>query len=596
MKPDPSTLSTYTKVAVKATKLDLTIDWTNSTLFGSVQFRLSEIRSRQLTLDTSWLNIRKVKFDGNAVKFDLLSRTKALGSPLQIDLPECTQGTLNIEFSTTDRCTALQWLKPGQTTGKKAPYLFSQCQPIHARSLFPCFDTPCVKSVFDIVIRSKYPTVATGIPVSSEDGIYTFRQDIAISSYLIAIASGDITSLPIGPRSRVWAEPQDVKSCQYEFENDTEKFIQSAEKIVFPYEWKSYDILVLPPSFPFGGMENPNITFATPTLISGDRQLVDVIAHELAHSWSGNLVTNSSWEHFWLNEGWTVYLERRILGALHGEKYRDFESIIGWQELEESIKSMGDSAARFSPLVVDLSGGVDPDDAFSTVPYEKGSTFLRYLETLLGRESWDKFIPFYFQKFKQQSLDTDMFVETLYEFFRDKKHVLDGVDWKLWLEAPGLPPKPDFDESIAKHCYDLSDQWATAAETGDFSFAAKSNVEDWTALQLVVFFDALALQLSTQKHLSEAVMTLGKVYEIASTRNCEVKARWFKLAVTAGIREECYRLADWIGTVGRMKFVRPGYRQLAKYDRKLAVDTFRKHESFYHTICRAMVMKDLNIE
>ncbi|GMF59754.1 unnamed protein product [[Candida] boidinii] len=201
---------------------------------------------------------------------------------------------------------------------------------------------------------------------------FRFHQPVPIPSYLVAIASGDLVGASIGPRSTVYSEPCAIDSCQYEFKEDTENFIATAESLIFEYEWKNYDVLILNRAMPFGGMEHPNITFATPTLISGDRQNVDVIAHELAHSWSGNLVTNCSWDHFWLNEGWTVYIERRIIGKLHGEKYRQFSAIIGWTDLENSIKSMGDSAKIYSTLIQDLKDGSDPDDSFSTVPYEKG--------------------------------------------------------------------------------------------------------------------------------------------------------------------------------------------------------------------------------
>ena len=278
----------------------------------------------------------------------------------------------------------------------------SQCEAIHARSLFPCQDTPDVKSTYDFLIRSPLPVLASGMPKGTSDFIpgkdgrtgtllYRFHQPIPIPSYLVALASGDLASASIGPRSVVWTGPDELTKTKWEFEADTEKFIEAAEKIVFPYAWTTYNVLVLPPSFPFGGMENPQYTFATPTLISGDRANVDVIAHELAHSWSGNLVSNASFEHFWLNEGWTTYLERRIQAAIHGEPHRHFSAIIGWKALQDSIKQFGEDH-EFTKLIVDLKGK-DPDDAFSSIPYEKGFVFLYSLEKKLGMEKWDQFIP-----------------------------------------------------------------------------------------------------------------------------------------------------------------------------------------------------------
>ncbi len=513
--------------------------------------------------------------------------------------------TLSIDVATTKDCTALQWLTPAQTSNKKHPYIFSQCQAIHARSLFPCQDTPDVKSTFTFNIRSPLPVLASGLPTGpkdfqpSKDGkpgtlLYTFHQEIPMPSYLFALASGDIASASIGPRSTVWTGPEELTASQWEFEKDTEAYIQAAEKVVYPYAWTTYNVLVLPPSFPYGGMENPVYTFATPTVVSGDRQNVDVIAHELSHSWSGNLVSNASWEHFWLNEGWTEYLERRIIAAVHGsDQYRDFSAIIGWKALEDSIAQFGEDH-NFTKLIPDLKGK-DPDDAFSSVPYEKGFVFLYHFEKLLGIEKWDKFIPHYFTTFKQKSVDSYEFKATLLDFFAndaDAAKKLQNVDWDTWFYAPGFPPKPDFDTTLADQCYALADKWQALAENrkeSDFKPSAK-DIESWTANQSVVFLERLQ-SLPDHPITPELINLMGTTYGYESSKNVELVSRFYTLGLMSRAESVYKPTAELLGEVGRMKFVRPLYRQLIMRDRKLAGRTFEENRDFYHPICRGMVEK-----
>ena len=351
MPRDPNTLSNYNNWRTKHTVAEFTIDFKKQRLTGSVELQLestTDKESEEIILDTSFLDISAISIDGKKTSdWTVKDRFEPYGSPLSIKVPAVAKGLstyLKIEVSTTDKCTALQWFTPSQTSNKKYPYMFSQCQAIHNRSIFPCQDTPDVKSTYHFKIRSPLPVVASGLPTGASnfehgtDGgsgtlLYSFFQEIPMPSYLFAIASGDIATASIGPRSLVSTGPEELSDAKWELEADTEKFIEVAEKLIYPYQWTQYNVLVLPPSFPYGGMENPVFTFATPTIISGDRENVDVIAHELSHSWSGNLVSNASWEHFWLNEGWTTYLERRIQAAVHGEPHRDFSAIIGWKAL-----------------------------------------------------------------------------------------------------------------------------------------------------------------------------------------------------------------------------------------------------------------------
>lgn len=347
---DPNTDSNYEAWRTRHTTADLTIDFASKRLRGSVTLDLvsqTDAASQEIILDTSFVDVSSVNVNGSpASNWELKAREEPNGSPLHIALASgAAKGdvvSVQMEVSTTDKCTALQWLTPAQTSNKKAPFMFSQCQAIHARSLFPCQDTPDVKGTVTFNIRSPYVVVASGVTVAEpeaveagEEKLYRFEQKVPIPSYLFALASGDIVTAKIGKRSVVATGPNELEACKGEFEEDMDKFMDAAESVTgVPYQWGEYNVLVLPPSFPYGGMENPVYTFATPTIVSGDRQNIDVVAHELAHSWSGNLVGCGSWESFFLNEGWTMYIERRIIEKVHGgDAHFHFSAIIGWKAL-----------------------------------------------------------------------------------------------------------------------------------------------------------------------------------------------------------------------------------------------------------------------
>ena len=541
--------------------------------------------------------------DGKTAEFKVGDRVEPYGNPLTITLPSAVPKgqslKIEIKVATTDCCTALQWMTPAQTSNKKHPYMFSQCQAIHARSVFPCQDTPDVKSTFSFALRSPLPVLASGLPTGAgeyeppkKDGEkgtlkYTFEQKVPITSYLFAVASGDLACASIGPRSTLWTGPEELLYCQRELDGEIEPFMKALESIVSPaYQWTQYNVLILPPSFPYGGMENPVWTYATPSIISGDKQNVDVIAHELSHSWSGNLVSAGSWEHFWLNEGWTTYLERRIAGALHGEAHRHFSAIIGWKALEESIERYGKDH-DYTKLVIDLKGK-DPDDAFSSIPYEKGFHALYQFELLLGKEKWDSFIPHYFETFKQKSLDSYDFKSCLIDFFAKDSECskkLDSFDWDKLFYAPGYPPKPDFDQTMVKSCYELADKWHSLLSGSSADFTPKaSDIEGWVSNQSVVFLEKL--QSYAERFSAKNVDLLGATYGYAKSQNIELLSRYLNIGLKAKAPETYQPAADLLGRIGRMKFVRPMFRLLNCADRHLAVKTFEKNRDFYHPICR----------
>ncbi|KAI9652214.1 MAG: hypothetical protein M1831_007123 [Alyxoria varia] len=609
---DPNTVSNYNNFVTTHTAVDFEVDFDKRRLRGDVvlTFRsITEAESDEIVLDTSfpngadgmasYLDIKDITISGSAVEWHVGSRFEPFGSPLSIKLKRGVKKDeelkVKITVSTTDNCTALQWLTPAQTSNRKHPYMY----------------TPDVKSPFSLTIRSKLSVVASGRRDEGKSDpkarIWVFEQPVPIPSYLFAIASGDLASAKIGPRSEVWTGPDEVEACKWELEDDTEKFLQTAEKLVFPYEWDTYNCLVLPPSFPYGGMENPQYTFLTPTTISGDRQNVDVVAHELSHSWSGNLVSPSSWQHFWLNEGWTTYLERRIQAAVHGEPARDFSAIIGWKALQDSIEAFGQDH-EFTKLIVDLKGK-DPDDAFSTVPYEKGFVFLYHLEKLLGQAKWDKFIPHYFTTFKYQSLDSYDFKSTLLSFFSKDEQataLLNEVQWDDWFYKPGFPPKPHFDTSMADACYELADKWESLAAGASKFNPAPEDVKDLNANQIVVFLERL--QRFQTPLAAKYAQKLGSTYSIEHSKNVELVSRWLVLGLQwAGngkSNEESKRILDNIvkrtstllSNVGRMKFVRPLYRQLRdSVSIEEARTIFKQNRDFYHPICRGLVEKDLGL-
>lgn len=606
---DYSTLSNYKSFQVENSILNMVVSFDKKTISGDVTYEIRNLNaSKTIHLDTSYLEVSEVSIDNSSVSFDIKPRKEPLGSQLVItpdqELPEKFQ--LKCNFSTSPKCTALQWLDEHQTSGR--PYVFSQLEAIHARSLFPCFDTPSVKSTFTANITSPLAVVFSGISKGQSGNTYHFEQSVPIPTYLIGVASGDLKSADVGPRSKVYTEPYRLKDAQWEFDGDVEKFIQAAEKIIFKYEWGTYDILINPNSYPYGGMESPNMTFATPTLIAHDKSNIDVIAHELAHSWSGNLVTNSSWDHFWLNEGWTVYLERRITGSIHGEATRNFSALIGWNDLDNSIAAMK-NPERFSTLVQNLKDGADPDDAFSSVPYEKGFNLLFYLEKLIGGiEEFDPFIKHYFTKFSRQSLDTWQFLDALYEFYPQKRELLDSVDWETWLFTPGMPPKPKFITTLADDVYHLADKWIAKAKDFKstaqfFSEFSSEDVTKFNSNQLVLLLDTLVQGGSVENKQFDwsrypvAADAFLKIYndKIGKSENAEVIFRLFRMKVNCRIKESYKQLASWLGTVGRMKFVRPGYRLLNEVDRPLALATFEKFKDSYHPICKALVKQDLDL-
>uniref|UniRef100_A0A2D4MI53 Leukotriene A(4) hydrolase n=2 Tax=Micrurus spixii TaxID=129469 RepID=A0A2D4MI53_9SAUR len=605
---DPSSFAAADACRTHHLYLSCCVDFESRSLRGTAALTVRSERDNlsSLVLDTKDLTIQKVVVNNQLAQFVLGQQHSFKGAPLEITLPfHLRKGQdviVEISFETSPRSSALQWFTPEQTSGKRHPFLFSQCQAIHCRALLPCQDTPSVKLTYYAEIS--VPSELVALMSAKRDGdlldpedpsrkIFRFIQNVPIPSYLVALVVGALESRVIGPRTFVWAEKELVDKSAYEF-GETEAMLKIAEDLAGPYVWGQYDLLVLPPSFPYGGMENPCLTFVTPTLLAGDRSLSSVIAHEISHSWTGNLVTNKTWEHFWLNEGHTVYLERRIGGRLFGEQFRHFQALGGWRELQNTINNLG-STNEVTNLIPSLKE-VNPDVAYSFVPYEKGFALLLHLEQLLGGP--DVFIGFlraYIQQFAYKSIVTEDWKNFLYSYFKDKVNVLNKVDWNAWMHTPGMPPvKPEYDTTLSNACVALSQRWfkATESDLGSFSSA---DINDMSSHQVTEF---LALLMLENPLPVSHVRRMQEIYDFNATNNSEIKFRWLRLCIKAKW-EDAIPLALKMATEqGRLKFIRPLFKDLYKFEksRDQTISAFQQHKISMHPVSAMLVSKDLGLE
>ncbi|PVU88520.1 hypothetical protein BB561_005803 [Smittium simulii] len=613
---DPSSLSNLSQVTTNSIHIDLTVDFETKALSGHVILNLSvkSDDSSLVVLDTIGLEIHSAALITSSgsipLQFKMAETHKLFGIPLEISLDRpYNKGdnlSVQVNYNTTQNSAALQFLTPEQTKGKKHPFLFSQCQSIYARSLMPCQDSPSVKFTYTGSLR--VPKPLTGLmgalltSVKDEDShtVYCWEQKVSIPSYLVALACGNLVKHEIGPRTAVWSEPELIGACAYEFA-ELEKIIGIAESIVTPYVWGRYDLLVLPPSFPYGGMENPCLTFVTPTMIAGDRSLVDLISHELAHSWSGNLVTTRNWEHFWLNEGWTTFFERQFTEKVSSRDTSQLLSVLGVEELRSDIKRTGvdNQLTNMVPCLKDIH----PDDAFSVIPYEKGYNFLYYLKELLSHEVWQGFYKHYIHTFSGKSIDTDDFKNLLYSYVEKvagsegiKK--LDSVDWEAWLYKPGMPPVTnDFDKTPQVAPMNLANKWHEADTKQDFSCLTKDEYTSLSTHQKLVFFSELKSKSSTLS--PSALDTIDSMYSLNYNKNFEIRAAWLYVALAARHKPVFNAAVSMLEDQGRMKFTRPIYRLLAackdEGGEEIAKVTFLRLEDSYHPICARLVKKDLGL-
>jgi len=588
--PRPNDIHSYARpnVTVVHMELDWTVRFDEKILDGIAVYTLrrAPTASTPLRLDTRDLEILEAKAgkEGDALEkavWRLGDPDPVLGRELTVDLPDGAN-RVSIHYRTSPQASGLQWLTKEQTTGKKLPFLYTQSQAINARSWIPCQDSPAVRVTYDATVRVPQPlrAVMAAKEVSAGDGIYRYRMGDPIPSYLIALAVGDMTFGTIGPRTGVWAEPAIVEKALHEF-SDLEKMIDAAEARYGPYRWGRYDLLVLPPSFPFGGMENPMLTFATPTILAGDRSLVALVAHELAHSWSGNLVTNATWSDFWLNEGFTTYVERRIMEDVFGTERAQMEWMLGRQDLDEEISGPLKDKPGDQILQVDLQGR-DPDDAFSDIPYEKGAAFLLLLERLWGRDDFDPFMKAWFDQHAFVSVTTADFLAFMDRWIADaagKGGDLKKPDTVAWLTAPGLPkdaPLTTSDE-LAKVDAVIASWMSGKVE------AAALPAKDWTTHHWRHFLRSLPEDLGRDK-----MAELDAAFQLTKVGNAEVLHEWLVLSVRHGYDPAYPRLAEFLTGMGRRKFLTPLYTEMMKTDggKTMATQIYAAARPMYHLISR----------
>lgn len=581
---DPHSYADDAQPRTKSFDWNARVDFATRTIHAEITLRFAEpAPGGSLDLDTRALTIDAVHGPGGTpLTHTLHPEEPILGRRLEIALPKGAT-SVRIAYRTSPEASALQWLDPEQTLGKTAPFLFSQCQAIHARSVVPVQDTPSIRQTFTATID--VPAELRAVMAAASAGareeragraVERFAMAQPIPPYLFAFAVGELASRDMSARSRVWAEPATLERAAWEFA-DVEVYLRAAEALFGPYDWERFDLLVMPPSFPYGGMENPRLTFLTPTLLAGDRSLVNVVAHELAHSWTGNLVTNAHAEHFWLNEGFTVFAERRILEAVEGAEIATLHAALGREKLEQTFAQLADHP-ELTKLRTHLTG-VDPDEAFSVVPYEKGYLFLKTLEAAAGREAFDALLATWLEAHRFGSATTDDFLRVVE---RTLPGLLAKVDAAAWVDGAGVP----------------ASSWKAASRRLDAVRAAalasrvpnQDEARAWTPAEWQLYLESMP------KPVSHATCTaLDATYALTRATNDEVLVSWLVLGCASGYAPVLPRVEDVLGRVGRMKYLKPLYRALAERDetRSLAHDLFARFRARYHPIAQQVVRSQL---
>ncbi len=562
--------------------LDLNVDFEAKRIGGTATLDIDrKPDAKQIVLDDKGLEIESIADGaGQPLQWKVGAADPKLGSPLAVTLGPDTK-RLVIKYKSAPDAGALQWLTPEQTAGKKKPYLFSQGQAIENRTWIPTQDSPGIRQTWEATIHVPAGlTAVMSAPKAAEpitqggESVFSYRMDHSVAPYMIAIGVGDLAFKSLGPRTGVWTEPVMLNRAAKELE-DTEKMVEAAEKLYGPYRWGRYDLLVLPPAFPYGGMENPTLTFLTPTFIAGDKSLVSLVAHELAHSWSGNLVTNATWADSWLNEGVTSYFENRIMEALYGPRRARQEAALSFDEIEKAFAEEGRNAP-ITRLNLPPAQAV-PDGGTSGIIYDKGAVFLRTMEKIVGREKWDAYLRSYFDRHAFQPMTSALFLADM------RANLVNGdkaLEQKLqlddWVYKPGLPSNVVRPDPAA---FAEVDQAVKAFASGGPVPAAFGS---WTTAEKMRFLNKLPRKMPTAR-LEE----LNRRLKLNEAGNYEVMFSWLDLAIRNRFDPAVPALERFLTTQGRRRFVRPLIETLAEdrqWGRPLAVRIYRVARASYHPI------------
>ncbi len=577
---DPHSFSEPDQCVVTHLDLKLKVNFADQNLNGEATWTINNKgKVDEIIFDTKGLNIQKITLDNqtDSAFFALGDEEKFTGQPLSVRITPKTQ-KIHIFYSTGKDAAALQWLNPQQTAGKKQPYLFTQSEAILARTWIPTQDSPAIRFTYsaDITVPKELLALmsAENPTVKNETGQYHFEQIHPIPSYLMALAVGDIAFKAIDKRTGVYAEPIMLQKVTYEFA-DMGKMVTTAESLYGNYRWGRYDILVLPPSFPFGGMENPMLTFATPTVIAGDRSLVSLVAHELAHSWSGNLVTNATWNDFWLNEGFTVYFERRILEKLYGTDEAKMQEVLGYNNLITTINELGKTSPD-TRLKVDFTDR-DPDGGVSDIAYEKGYFFLKNIENTVGREKFDIFLKAYFNKYAFQSMTNDRFLEEINtNLINGNEDLKKKINSYAWVYQPGLPKEFVIPVSNKFKQIEILQQ-ALLVSKNPAGLNSKINSTN----EKLYFINTLPTKIGL-----EEMQAIDKEFKFTQSGNAEIQCAWFTLAVKTNYQPAFPQLKNFLINIGRRKFLTPIYKELIKTadGKKLAKEIYISARPNYHSV------------